>query len=461
MTGAKDRRLGQGLGILLLTGGLVWNYWVIGWIFSPDGDIESAAVAKLIWLVDIGLILGGLFILRSPRYGALTLSVLIPSLTVFALSLALFGLLEAFPSLIRYMPFATLHYYAVTNQYIGDDELVLRNRPSTRFETAWFKGDEYRDRYGIAVEPLRYRVAYDGDGFRNQTASPDVDVVVLGDSYMEFGLDEDDTFNRRLESKSGLRTKNLATSYHGPIQYLVAFKRFGEGLKPRYALFCFFEGNDIDDIARYLAWKRGGAYGHYNLTSRNFIQRYAIVLSEAFVALSDMAERLWSSKDEWHSDDQDLVMLELGGASVPAVFSYKNEARPPEELLKTTEWNLLSELLTEFKALCVEHGIVPIVLFLPTKTHIYAQYSAIDSESGWSRIRSQQIAFRNNIEMTMRLVCRKAGIELVSLTPVFEQAAKEGRLLYYPFDSHWNSHARDIAASFIAASLPQPMRAKL
>src|SRR4029078_6600136 len=44
-------------------------------------------------------------------------------------------------------------------------------------------------------------------------------------------------------------------------------------------------------------------------------------------------------------------------------------------------------------------------------------------------------------------------IKLASLTPVFEAAAKDGKSLYYPFDTHWNSTGREIAAAFMTSVL--------
>jgi hypothetical protein len=363
------------------------------------------------------------------------------------------------------MPFAHVHYYALKSKYIGDDELVLRNRPSIRFETRLFKGDLYKDKYGVQVQPLSYRVAYDRDGFRNDPlSSVEADIVVLGDSYIEFGLDEYDTFSRRLEATSGLSTRNLATSYHGPFQYVSTLKRYGLSLKPKYALFCFFEGNDIEDISRYLAWKTGKAYGHFNLTSKNFIQRYAIALSELFVVpLAEAAEKASRSPVEKGQNTlhPDLVALELGGTTITTVFSYKNDIRSADELLKTNEWNVLRYLLMEFKTICNENNIVPVVVFIPTKAHIYAEYSSLNSGHDWIQIRSQQIASRNNVETTMGMVCREIGMNLVSLSPVFKQFAKEGIFLYYPFDTHWDSQARQIAASFVAETLQISTRQEL
>jgi hypothetical protein len=149
----------------------------------------------------------------------------------------------------------------------------------------------------------------------------------------------------------------------------------------------------------------------------------------------------------------DLVSMDVEGKSVKAVFSYRNETRPPDELLKMNEWNILKDLLIQFKTITSENHIVPILVFIPTKAHIYAEHTTLASGNNWIKIRDQQIAAKDHVEAAMRVLSREIGIELVSLTPVFEDAARKGKFLYYPFDSHWNSEGRQIAANVLAEVL--------
>ena len=57
------------------------------------------------------------------------------------------------------------------------------------------------------------------------------------------------------ERLGGLTVVNLGKSGYGPFQYLEVFRRFGINKRPKYALFGFYEGNDISDITSYLNWK--------------------------------------------------------------------------------------------------------------------------------------------------------------------------------------------------------------
>jgi hypothetical protein len=87
------------------------------------------------------------------------------------------------------------------------------------------------------------RIAWqtDANGFRNSSERDSADIIVIGDSYMEYGEDENDTLPKRLEARlPGSRVMNLAKSGYGPFQYLEVLKRFGLKYKPRIALLAFY-----------------------------------------------------------------------------------------------------------------------------------------------------------------------------------------------------------------------------
>jgi hypothetical protein len=110
-------------------------------------------------------------------------------------------------------------------------------------------------------------------------------------------------------------------------------------------------------------------------------------------------------------------------------------------------------LLAEFRDLCLANNIVPIILYVPTATHIYADYSTEESGSHWLSLRGKQIATKDEIEKSIHYLAEYYKIDFISLTPVFERAAKEGELLYYPLDSHWNSEGKELAARYVAGEL--------
>ena len=59
---------------------------------------------------------------------------------------------------------------------------------------------------------------------------------------------------------------------------------------------------------------------------------------------------------------------------------------------------------------------------------------------------------RRNSE-ALRTIVSELELPFVDLLPLFSEHAVEGELLYYPFDTHWTLHARQIAARHLAAVL--------
>jgi hypothetical protein len=176
----------------------------------------------------------------------------------FIISFLLFCVVELFPSLIKFLHLYPVHYYAVKDYFEADDKLVYREKPFYYGISHDSRGDKYSPLYGVDVLPMTVEWRDDEDGFRNNTTTGLSDVVVMGDSYIASGLNGDDMFGKRLERASGLTVTGLGVEGYGPFQYLEVLKRYGLKRKPKYALFSFFEGNDISDIREYQRWSGVG-----------------------------------------------------------------------------------------------------------------------------------------------------------------------------------------------------------
>ena len=92
-------------------------------------------------------------------------------------------------------------------------------------------------------------------------------------------------------------------------------------------------------------------------------------------------------------------------------------------------------------------------MYIPTAAHIYAKYSTQESGTNWLKILESQIAAENNVEKAFILLSQEIDMILINLTPAFNSAAKDGAMLFYPFDTHWNSEGREVAATFVAETL--------
>ena len=380
-------------------------------------------------------------------------------LSFFVTTFALFTFLEMFPAAIHPLHLHRIPYFFLKVKYVPDPVLVVRNRPRLVVNPEQYYGDSYSPLYRVDVQPFTYgNYSLDQEGFTNVDARRPVDVVVLGDSYVEFQIDAHDGFGERLAKVSERTVANLGVGGYGPFQYLELLKRYGLRKAPIYALFCFFEGNDLTDVLDYLRWQRGGEYGLLSELSKPFPQRYLLALKEtarfAMKTGSLTIQTALAGKDHWPNDvHPDIAVLRLGNETHKVFLAHKNDLRPPAKIRGSPEWQALTTILQEFKAVATANGIVPVVVFIPTAAHIYADYSTAQSGANWLRLRDAQARGRANVEKSMILLTEELDLRLIDLAPAFDRAAAEGKLLYYPFDTHWNSEGRQVAAEVVAKAI--------
>jgi hypothetical protein len=361
-------------------------------------------------------------------------------ISVFLSTFLLFGALELFPSLPDKLRLNRIYYYALKNRFIPDSVLVFRTRPHYR-QDGLFGGDIRGLFTGASFTPVPYHAQYDGNGFRSQHGEAPVDIVNLGDSYMDVGESNDDTFAARLEHTSGLKTANYGRGWYGPFQYLEVLRRYALKNQPRIAIFAIFEGNDLTDVRNYLTWRQGGPYYHFvDLSSRGFVSRYVMALKSTADRVGNFTLRSLHPR---------TAAIHLGNRTYHTIFVYDTDPRSQEELAQSIEIKALDDILKEFKAVCAQHSITPIVLFVPTKAHIYLPYSEMPRFAPDRLQRSKD--YRPYVEAVVQKTVGANGIQWISLTQPFEAAAREGRFLYYETDTHWNSEGRQLAAEFVAS----------
>jgi hypothetical protein len=281
---------------------------------------------------------------------------------------------------------------------------------------------------------------------------------------MEHGPSERETFAGKLsEELSGLTVMNLGKSGYGPIQYVEVLKRYGVSYKPRYALFAFYEGNDILDIDNYRLWKAGklkGGEPTYFLQEqeRNLFERYWRALQTTVRELTE-ASLTWvhlamakgplvtGKADNIHPD---VALLELGDGPLEKMLIADSFKRLQEAMREPENWDALEQVIREFKDVCAAQQITPIVVYIPSPSRIYAQFSTKGSGGNWLAIREREVRAREEIENPVSRLVQSAGIDFVSLSPVLERDARGGKLLYHQLDPHWNVAGTEIAAKHVA-----------
>ncbi len=150
----------------------------------------------------------------------------------------------------------------------------------------------------------------------------------------------------------------------------------------------------------------------------------------------------------------DVAILRLpNGVNEKLLLLDQHATRSVDDLLKSPAWHAWGRILVALKELSEENQIVPLLLYIPSVTEIYSEYITPQSGINWLRLRESLIATQSTNEEAARRIAATVGIEMISLRPAFEQAARQGKLVYYPLDLHWNEEGREIAASVTAEAL--------
>jgi hypothetical protein len=370
--------------------------------------------------------------------------------TVYSIVLAwtfIFSLIELFPAILTVIPLNEIKYYALKKTYVSDPELVFVYRETGYVHTTSFVGDLYSADYGIPARAVDYVATYTEHGFRKNSSRAPYDIAVIGDSYVEFGESDENTFTEFLKRETGLSVLNIGRGWYGPYQYLELLRRYVLEARPKYVLLAFFAGNDFNDITQYEAWKAGGRYYFYrDLDSKNIVSRFALATKDVGRYLTAKIKRALGDKDTKRLDRSSYGIIKIGNENVPMVFPRW------ETEVSTEQLTAIKSLLSEFKSLCYKHQIIPVLIYIPTATQVYARLYSTESNSHFiARLRS--VPPDNPSLRTIASLATELGIDFINLLPVFQNKAADGSLIYYPFDTHWNVEGRRTAASFIASYL--------
>lgn len=351
--------------------------------------------------------------------------------SAFLASLILFTLFEVYPTLPSKLGLNALNYYALNERYVTDKDLIFKMKPNFEYQ-GHFSGDIIGLKQSKKVPPPSYHAQYNAEGFRGKKVLKNPSIAVLGDSFIEFGLNEEDTFPAKLSQKMNKPVANYGLGWYGPHQYLSVFKKYVIEKKPSIVLFCFFEGNDFRDIREYLKWEKGNDYYHFNLTKKNFIERYFLSIESTLRFFAKLVFRRFDARK---------TVIHLNTKTYPTVFVYPPNTEPLQELKRSREAIALEKILEEFKKEADIHKIKVGFVFIPSKAHIYLAYT----DKG--TLERKKLAEEQ--EFLVKQITKKTGIPYFSLTPQFKELAKKGDLTFYMNDTHWNEKGREIAATAI------------
>lgn len=320
--------------------------------------------------------------------------------------------------------------------YVADRELIHIRRPGSHLEgTA--KGGLVRLYYvpTAGLTTYHWNVTYDGSGFRNSRDLTSADIEVIGDSFVEgMTVSDDQLLTSRLKALSGKTVANLGQPGYGPQQELIVLKRYGLRLRPRQVVWMFYEGNDLDDVQHYDQFIHSKPSYWQDLIARSFTKNALQFIYQFFLPsgaqISGVASDHGNKAVEYFTNVDSYSTHHLTSADLGA-------------LDKT------ARIVQTATNLAANQGAKVLFVYVPDKFRVLRGVLQFPAES---KCRTWEL---NDLPNRVHDTVLKAApeIDYLDLTPLLQDAAKNGTVSYYPDDPHWNPEGHRIAAAAIARTL--------
>lgn len=320
---------------------------------------------------------------------------------------------------------------AISRRYsTADDELGFVRKP----------GISWRRYVPEVNRIIDYRT--DENGFRNPPRIERADVVFIGDSYTEAAtVAEEDTFSRRLDQLTGLKSVNLGRGAYGPPQELIVLRRYGLSYKPRVVVWQLFEGNDLVDAELFSKWKQNPDLIPTSLKDRYFSNS----LLNHFLTNTRVRER-----------EGTMVTLRYpDGTSVRLKLRHKyNPDEPATAHLGMTE--TMAAIEAGYR-LCKSHGIQLLIVSVPTMVRVMAPYIIFARVEDQTSYLPERVPGHKDFSGRIAELCGRIGCSFIDTFDAFRNAsANQSHTLYIPNDEHLDIGGHDVIAQVIAEWLRQP-----
>lgn len=360
---------------------------------------------------------------------------------------------------------AVLISFSVAPRLIPDDNELQANIDLGMVQYTVGQGDLFVNMPNKIAEPTdpylvlsEHRLAWDEDGFRFPAQpSENYEIIALGDSYTEasnVGLPWSDVLAETLDEP----VRNLGFRGYGPVEYAKVMETYGQEEHARIIVIGFFGGNDIAN-AGLVAW--GDEF-----------------ILPAIARLDALGEDE-SESQPWVPDSDGPyrypIQVDLNGTIHDIVFFdgylwFLNMF--PDDFLNSINYERIEQSLDRIVELADEDACV-LLTYFPSKPQVYLPF-VVDEDSGIFRgddatrqvvpqqgralrhvddpdVDYEKLLQRRSVASTVvgDLANRK-GIHYLDLTPTFVNAAADGAVLYYTYDTHWNQAGHDLAGQTIA-----------
>jgi len=312
----------------------------------------------------------------------------------------------------------------------SDPEVLLHLRPNLDLQ--------------ISGHPeFRFHVVTNAEGLRDDPMTEVQRIVAIGDSFtFGFGVEADEAWPERLGHLSGVEVANLGWAGWNSYVYPATIRRHAVPLRAQVWLWAFFV-NDLAESAGAEQFIRSG-----NQDFKEWAMETGMAGDSLSFPLNMRTGQLIAALL-----NPDLFLLPDSGSGVLDTGTFRiRYSQYPWDMADASDphvqrgWELTEAALLEARALAAENQALLVVVFVPSREHVYWPYL----QAVMQGVKGEQL---DSAEARLGQLCRTAHIAYVNLLPGFREQALGGQILYFPNDGHWNTRGHDLAAQLIYADL--------
>jgi hypothetical protein len=306
-----------------------------------------------------------------------------------------------------------------------------------------------------------HELRWDEDGFR-VPAQPaeEYAVLALGDSFTE-GSNVALPWPDVLAAESGLPTRNMGFRGYGPVEQSIIMQEYSATADPDFVVIGFFEGNDLSNAVSFEGW-RGQEFDLPALAREIFVD-------------DGWTTDSWTFEHDHPGPFRYPMRLNIDGDDTVEIAFFEpylwNLNVATEDIAQDEALNITANAWQEIDAVtdaCV------VIMYLPTKGHIYAPYIIEEHRPHLMDERSIGPASAGNVDFALQdqsfdavmsrlgntrdAVAARAeqeGFLFFDMTPIMQSAVSATDPLFYLYDTHPNQAGHDLIGRSLADYLTQ------
>lgn len=330
--------------------------------------------------------------------------------------------------------------------YQSDPQLGFRRRP---YDT-WTGHPPSDIEFGANMPPSLQQpitFTYDRWGYRNLSDHEQADVIIIGDSYIEgWYVSDTETAAHILQTSMQRPVSNLGVAGYGTLQASIILRQETPRLKPRVAIWSFFEGNDLYDDEDFenamlaTAEDDPESNAHPEGFARGQGWKHRSFTLNALRRLRRWAEPLIPNKAPYFGQ-----LIQPGHKQKTVYFA--DYASVPWSSWIDNRWQRAKATFQEAAAYATDQDIKLIFMHIPIKYRVYHPFVKFDPDSpvnDWELWPLPRLFSE---------FCNTTNATCIDLTEMFQMAIRNGEMPYAPTDTHWGATGHQLVAERLELEL--------